>query len=268
MRMSRTEALRDFDLQEARPQEAPPSGRWSQAASALLAGTLMSLGLRRRSLGGTVVALASGALLYKGIQSRRHTPSLPARAKGHAPPSDEASRAHATEVERTLTVGRPAEELYRLWREPDTLGRIMGHFADVKSMSADDWHWKFHGPLGRELEWDSRVVEDRAPEFLRWEAAASSTLESQGWVRFRPAPGNWGTEVTLHLSFSPPGGALAEAVMKRLRGIPALQTLKALRRFKSLAETGEIPTLHHNPTARASADWRRTSPCEPCAGME
>ena len=166
----------------------------------------------------------------------------------------EASREHVTEVERTLSVGRPAEELYRLWREPQTLGRILGHFADVTPTGGNGWHWKLHGPLGRELEWDSRVVEERAPELLRWEAAEGSALASQGWVRFRPAPGSWGTEVTLHLSFTPPGGALAEAVLKRLRGIPALQTLKALRRFKSLAETGEIPTLDHNPSARASAD--------------
>jgi hypothetical protein len=41
--------------------------------------------------------------------------------------------------------------------------------------------------------------------------------------------------------------------MKTLSIIPRTIAEKSLRRFKSLAETGEIPTLAHNPAARLTA---------------
>ncbi|WP_223634330.1 SRPBCC family protein [Corallococcus sp. EGB] len=204
----------------------------------------MSLGLRRRSFGGTVVALASGALLYRGLHGR--TARRGAAREG-------ARRGNFVEVERTLTVGRPAEELYRLWREPSTLRRLMAGFADVTPTEGDGRHWEIHEPLGK-LSFDSRVVEDRPAEFMSWESTEGSAVRTRGWIRFRPAPADWGTEVTMHVAFLPPGGALVEALAQRLEAIPALRVMTALRRFKSLAETGELPTLAHNPSARASAD--------------
>ncbi|GMT96089.1 hypothetical protein KH5H1_02080 [Corallococcus caeni] len=255
MASSRTLTLRELHPREALPQEDVLPGRWSQAATAVVAGTLMSLGLRRRSLGGTVMALASGALLYQGLHSRKRAPSTGARTARRALTAVEARREPRVEVERTITVGRPAEELYRLWGEPSTLNLLMAHFADVTpTRGGDGRHWQVHGPLGRELSWDSRVVEDRPPELHRWESTEDSPVKVEGQVRFKPAPADWGTEVTLHLAFAPPGGALGEALAKRLRAIPALQVMKVLRRFKSLAETGEMPTLDHNPSARVSAD--------------
>lgn len=205
----------------------------------------MSLGLRRRSLGGTMVALASGALLYRGLHGR--TARRPATG-------EQARRGPFVEVERTITVGRSAEELYRLWRDPFTLRRLMAGFADVSPTEGDVQHWEIQEPLGRKLRFDSRVVEDRPAEFMRWESTQDSPVRTHGSVRFRPAPADWGTEVTLHLAFLPPGGVLVEALAQRLRVIPSLRVMTALRRFKSLAETGELPTLDHNPSARASAD--------------
>ncbi|RKG81888.1 SRPBCC family protein [Corallococcus exercitus] len=256
MASSRTVALREVPPRDASSQEDLLPGRWSRAASTVVAGTLMSLGLRRRSLGGTVMALASGALLYQGLHSRKRAPSTGGRtALRRVSTGAEARREPLVEVERTITVGRPAEELYRLWSEPSTLSRLMAHFADVTSTRGGDGrHWQIHGPMGRELSWDSRIVEDRPPELHRWESTEDSPVKVQGQVRFKPAPADFGTEVTLHLAFSPPGGALGEALAKRMRGIPAMQVMKSLRRFKSLAETGEIPTLDHNPSARVSAD--------------
>jgi hypothetical protein len=35
--------------------------------------------------------------------------------------------------------------------------------------------------------------------------------------------------------------------------VPRTIATQALRRFKSLVETGEIPTLEHNPSARTDA---------------
>jgi uncharacterized membrane protein len=73
-------------------------------------------------------------------------------------------------------------------------------------------------------------------------------------VTFRAAPAGWGTEVALHLDFGVPGGALGRAVVDHLPMAPRLAAERALRRFKSLVETGEMPTLDRNVSARGRGD--------------
>jgi uncharacterized membrane protein len=98
--------------------------------------------------------------------------------------------------------------------------------------------------------WDAQITEERPGELLRWSSLGDAELPNEGTVRFAPAPAEWGTEVSLHLRFGPPGGALGRAAANLLPVIPRMAVDKALRRFKSLAETGEIPRLERNATAR------------------
>jgi hypothetical protein len=42
--------------------------------------------------------------------------------------------------------------------------------------------------------------------------------------------------------------------MRRLGVVPDALASKALHRFKSLVETGEVPTLEANPSARGKGD--------------
>jgi uncharacterized membrane protein len=155
----------------------------------------------------------------------------------------------ANEVERTITIGRPREDLYRMFRNPETVSRVMGHFAQVTG-SGERKHWRVEGPLGKTLEWEERLVEDRPGEFLKWESLPGADVPTDGWIRFREAPRGWGTEVTLSVRFTPPGGAAARSMVRLFGIVPHAVTMKALRRFKSLAETGEFPTTNANPAAR------------------
>jgi uncharacterized membrane protein len=155
-------------------------------------------------------------------------------------------------VERSLTIGRSADELYRVWRDPQTLPRLMADFADVTILDDTRAHWRVPTSLGRSLEWDAQTVEEQPGTLVRWQSVAG--MAGEGGVRFRPAPGDRGTEVTLHLHFDPPGGALGEGIARVFRGLPKVAAAKALRRFKSLAETGEIPTTRPQPAARDDKD--------------
>jgi hypothetical protein len=67
-----------------------------------------------------------------------------------------------------------------------------------------------------------------------------------GSVQFRAAPAEQGTEVTLRLTLDEGAAGPGEVLPRWVAGT-------TLRRFKSLVETGEIPTLNRNPSARASA---------------
>jgi uncharacterized membrane protein len=235
-----------------RPANVGDAERW---ASLLGGGTLALYGLSRGSPGGLVLALLGGSLAYRGATGHCHL----YQALGLSTADDRGRRdagapADAAEVERSISIGKPADDLYRSWREPRNLSRIMGHFAEVTPLDGSRAHWAVRGPMGRRIEWDSRVVDDRPGEVLRWESLPAADLPNEGSIRFRPAPGDRGTEVTLRVDFDPPGGALGRAAMRLLGVAPMLIAEKALRRFKSLVETGEIPTTSHQPAARADTE--------------
>ncbi|HET8636923.1 MAG TPA: YgaP-like transmembrane domain [Acidobacteriaceae bacterium] len=236
----------------ARPSSGVNVSEAERAPSAALGGMLLMLGLGRwRSLSGVTLALAGGELLYRGITGHCHFyQALGISTANRRALSRGGLQAGAPEVERAITIGKSPKELYRLWREPRTLSQIMGHFAEITMAGENRQRWKAHTPLGQSIEWDARIVEDRPGEFLRWESLAGAKVPNHGCVRFRPAPGNRGTEVMLHSRFEPPGGAAGDWMAKQLGFVPRMLAAKALQRFKSLAETGEMPTLAHNPSAR------------------
>jgi uncharacterized membrane protein len=220
-------------------------------ASAVLGGALVLLGLKRGSLGGVALAAAGGGFILHGTRERapaRHRVGIHSRTLQRRSATGE-MRERAV-LQRSITIQQPAQELYRAWRSAGTLSRVMGHYADVTDVGPDRQHWRLQGPRGTSLEWDSHIVEEHPGELLRWESLEGSQLSAGGWVRFRPAPADWGTEVTLKLEFSPPGGALGQAAMKLLGAAPSVLAHVALRRFKSLMETGEIATTRPNPAAR------------------
>lgn len=225
--------------------------------SILLGGTLLIQGITRRPLVGLPLATIGGALLYRGISGHSYL------YQGLGVNMAEEGRQYGTrsadgtpEVERSITVERPAKELNRFWRDPDTLSRIMGNFAEVTPADDNRLHWRMRVPFGRKMEWDTQIIEDRPGEIVRWKSLNGAQLRSEGEVRFHPAPKDWGTETTLHLRFEPPGGAIGKMAVRRFHILPRLAAEKTLRRFKSLAETGEIPTLDYNPSARGMASAR------------
>ncbi len=160
-------------------------------------------------------------------------------------------RARGAALERTVTIGKPRADVYRRWRDRESQPVVWAHFAEITDATDHAAHWRVNVPLGRTLEWDTRVVEDRDGELIRWEST-SGELRNDGTVEFRDAPGELGTEVTLRVRFDPPAGPLGDAAARLLDDPPKLVLAKALRRFKSLVESGEIPSIDHNPSARES----------------
>jgi uncharacterized membrane protein len=160
--------------------------------------------------------------------------------------------AHETQLRRWITVGKPADQLYALWRDPATLPQIMAHFAEVTVINDTEADWLIKGPLKKSYRWRSRIIEQQPGVVIAWESLEGASVPNEGMLQFRPAPGEWGTELTLTLRFNPPGGAIGKKVAALLDLFPKEQLSKALHRFKSLAETGEIPTLDGQPAGRHS----------------
>lgn len=224
------------------PGTSSRRGRSSRGASA---------GRSDRGVGWVPVALGLTALAgvtavavrnaYGGHIDRRYEKSRRRKSTHPGEPK----------VERSITIGKSADELYGRLRDPTTLPRIMARFATVKPTGDGRMHWTVKGRLGRTYEWETEPVNDAGRGF-GWRALPGAGIPNEGSVRFSPAPADRGTVVTLRLSFDPPNGVLGEAATRLLGSRPLdLAVDGALRRFQSLAETGEIPTTERQPAARA-----------------
>jgi uncharacterized membrane protein len=146
----------------------------------------------------------------------------------------------AIDVHETVTINRPAADLYALWRNPSNLPRIMSHLESVEETGDGRSHWKANAPAGAKVEWDAEVVEDRRNELIAWRSLPDAQVPNAGSVRFTPAPGDRGTEVHVELRYDPPAGKLGKAVAMLLGEEPSQQISGDLRRFKQVVETGEV----------------------------
>jgi uncharacterized membrane protein len=121
----------------------------------------------------------------------------------------------------------------------------MNHLRAVSQREAGISHWVARGPAGMNVEWDARIINEIDGRLIAWQSLEGSEVSTAGSVHFRETPR--GTEVRVHLQYSPPAGKLGAAVARLLGEEPTVQIHDDLRRFKQLIETGEIPTTKGQP---------------------
>jgi uncharacterized membrane protein len=146
-------------------------------------------------------------------------------------------------VVRAITILKPAAELYAFWRNLENLPSIIHHPVEITVVSAEESHWSVSAPGGRRTEWDALIINDETDRLIAWRSRDGGEVNNAGTVRFEPAPGDEGTEVTVALEYEPPGGKIGAAIAKLTRDSAGSQVYDALRRFKALMEAGEIPTI-------------------------
>lgn len=233
----------------ARPRE--PALLWSRVAGDAMDLALLgaAFGARDARRGRLTVALATiGAVTAVDVAASRR---LSAAVTGQ----------HAAPVEISLSVGvdRPADELYRFWRNLSNLPRFMSTVREVRPLDglspeqSRRWHWVALGPGGTSPEWDSEITEERPGQLLAWRSTPGRLLASEGTVHFTSAPNGEGTLVRLRLRYAGAGGAATAAIARLLRQLPRQQLKGELRRFKQLIETGEIATIDGQSSGRRSA---------------
>ncbi|MEH2082495.1 MAG: SRPBCC family protein [Nostoc sp.] len=215
--------------------EASETERW---ASLIGGGAMVLLGLKQGSLRGVLTALAGGGLIYQGA-TKQSTIQQAQEAVGINQP---------IKIEKTVTINKSAEELYRFWHNFENLPTFMKHLKSVRVFNEKRSHWIANAPLGNSVEWDAEILEDRQNEFISWASVEGADVDNSGFVRFKKAPGDRGTEVKIVLEYNPPGGALGATVAKLFGEEPEQQIGDELHRFKMLMEAGEIATTEGQPS--------------------
>ena len=144
-------------------------------------------------------------------------------------------------VRKSITIERPAEELYRFWRNLSNLPRVMPHLQSVQVLGENFSHWIAYAPWGSRVEWDSELIDDVPAQRLAWRTVDGSDIFNAGSVRFTPNADGASTEVTVEILYVPPAGAVGAAVA-RLFGKDAGQDMFAdLGAFKRIMESGTAP---------------------------
>lgn len=216
--------------------------RW---VSGISGAALVLYGLRRRSMGGTVLAALGAGLLYRSVTGRsvlyRVLDLRLIRTTGGQ---------QRIEVAKTLTINRPPEELYRFWRNFEKLPSVMRHLDSVTVQDDKRSHWIAKGPAGRHIEWDAEIVNEKTNQLIAWQSCEGADINHWGVVRFVPAPGGRGTEVTVELEYEPIAGSFGASIAKLFGEDPAQQIEEDLRRFKQLMEAGEVPTTEGQPRGK------------------
>lgn len=214
--------------------------RW---ASIIGGSAMVLLGLQQRSLRGVLMAVTGGSLAYHGAKGEKSLPNAVGDAVGINKP---------IRVEKTVTINRSAEELYTYWHNFENLPTFMKHVESVQVLDLRRSHWVAKAPAGQKVEWDADIIDDRPNELIAWASEEGADIENSGFVRFKPAPADRGTEVKIVMEYNVPGGALAAAIAKLFGEEPEQQIGDELRRFKQLMEAGEIATTAGQPTCRAN----------------
>lgn len=168
-------------------------------------------------------------------------------------PTRDYARADEPVVLRSITVGRPLEEVYAYWRDFTNFPTFMRHVESIETLSDGRTRWRVTGPAGTRAEWISEIVAERQNELIAWQTAGDSDLYHSGKVTFRPAPRGDGTIVTVEMQYAPPGGRVAAALLKLFRKEPGQQIIDDLRRFKQVMEIGEVVHSDASIAPRATA---------------
>jgi uncharacterized membrane protein len=216
-----------------RPREQRPEllqENWAPSTRVIMGtigGALALKGLRSKGAAGRTLSALGLGLLTRAMTN------LPARRLVGA-----GAGRRAVEVQKTVVVGAPIEQVWELWSNFEQFPRFMSHLREVRRIDEKRSHWVATGPAGIPVEWDAVITEWVPNEVIAWRSVEGSTVQAAGRVRFRPTPvGN--TEIDVHMSYNPPAGALGHAVASLFGTDPKRAMDEDMVRLKALLEEGK-----------------------------
>ena len=224
-------------------------------ASTVAGGALVAFGLKQGGLLGTGLTILGGGLLHRGTTGHCYmyeaagiNTNDPARSTvfGKAP----GILSGTIHVKKAVTVNRSPAELYQYWRNFENFPNFMQHLESVTKIDEKRSHWKAKAPLGTSVEWDAEMTSDVENQRIGWQSLEGADIPNTGTVEFRPTADR-GTEIIVTMMYQAPGGKIGEWAAWALGEEPSSQVAKDLKRFKSLMETGTIPTTEGQPSGRS-----------------
>jgi len=234
----------------------------NERAVSVAAGAILALqGLSRGSIVGLLTAGVGGMFIYRGIAGHcglYEKMGLDTAHSGEGMEEREISE-QGIHVEQAMLINKPAEELYRYWRDFNNLPAIMTHLISVQVQDDRRSHWVAKAPkiAGGQVEWDAQITADEPNLLIGWRSLPGSQVDHIGQIRFEKALGDRGTNVHVFMDYVPPAGKLGHWVATLFGEAPGRQMRDDLRSFKRIMETGEILTTIGQPRGTCTGEGKR-----------
>ncbi|MDQ2670860.1 MAG: SRPBCC family protein [Gemmatimonadota bacterium] len=170
----------------AQPYDQGPPG----ALLGLAGGLLTAFGLTRRDRIATAMAALGAGMVAGGVVQN---PALGLR-----------DRRRAIEVQRTLQLDAPADEVFAWWSRPERLARFMSYVEEVRDLGGGRVEWRVDGPRGEPLVWGATITAVEPGRLLAWRSDADAAVSQSATVRATPTA--QGTQLDVRIAYAPPAG--------------------------------------------------------------
>ena len=221
--------------------------RWAS----LVGGGLLTLyGITRGSLSGLALAFVGGSLVYRGATGHCNMyASLGLNTAEGEQRQIGVPAQHGSKIETSITINQPRDTVFRFWRSLENLPRFMNHLVSVTALDHKRSHWVARGPMGKTVEWDAEIHNERDGELIAWQSLGGGDVNTAGSVHFEPAAGGTGTVIHVSMKFDPPAGKAGLTIASLLGEDLESSVDEDLRRLKEILETGQASGAHgQSPT--------------------
>jgi uncharacterized membrane protein len=207
-------------------------GEIERAVSALAGVAMLGYAWKR---GSKSMALVSTGLMLRGASG--YCPAYAAMGLDHSGTSERAlSGSSGIHIREAITIQAPQEGVYRFWRQLSRLPEIMPHLESVEQLDGKRSRWTAKAFDRVPITWQAEIINEVPFETIAWKTLPGETIQHAGSVTFKPAPGNGGTEVRVHLQYAAPGGPAAGWIAWLLGQDPAKLTREGLEILKQKLE--------------------------------
>lgn len=211
-----------------------------QLASLFLGACLVRHGLKSDHpghAGGLLSMAAGGLLIHRGLQGRC---MLYERLGIDTRGEQKVNGRNTSEIHASVTIDRPAAELYREWRDLEHLSRILSHVHSIREIDDTTSRWIIDGPAGESIGFVSRITQDIPDRRIAWSTTEEADFQNAGMVEFIPdtetGDGRNRTEVAVTLRYEVPAGLLGRIGQWLMPRHPKRQLMDDLRRFRRRME--------------------------------
>lgn len=195
--------------------------------ASVVAGAFIVTQVIKRHKTQSVLFATGGYLLYRGMT-------------GHCSFYALAGDTRNVNLKTSVTVNRPRNEVFGLWKDLEGLPRFMKHLGSVQRLDEHKSLWQIGAPAGMPtLQWMAEIVREEEGKELSWHSLPHATIKNSGKVNFSDAPSG-GTRIDVHLSYRPPLGKLGEELGWLFNGVLKHKVQEDIRGFKQFAENQGI----------------------------
>ena len=180
------------------------TGKTERVISAI-AGSLLLYKITQKHKADSLLLLAGGYLLYRGISGHCPIHSLFSGRR-------RVDHTRNVNVRASVVVNRPREEVYAFWRKLENLPLFMRHLESVDEINDITSAWKVRVPGGLGfIRWEAEIVKEEEGSMLSWQSVPGASVQNAGKINFSDTPGK-GTRIDALISYHAPMGIFGEEV--------------------------------------------------------